>query len=88
MICVTVEIVPGGFEPARRIIGLLRISNVSDLASISSYDVYAVEAANPLCGTSSRVASTRVDGHKRAQSVWALLARAASSLDAADFVEL
>lgn len=87
MIRVTVEIVPGGFEPARRTIGMLRISNLSDLASVSSYDVYVEEAANPLCGTSSRMARIRVDGHKRAQSVWVLLARVMTSLAAADFVE-
>lgn len=88
MICVTVEIVPGGFEPARRTIGSLRISNVSDLAPISSYEVVVLEAMNPLCGTPSRIANIRLDGHERAQSIWALIGSAIASLDAADFVEV
>jgi hypothetical protein len=88
MICVTVEIVPGGLAPARRTIGSLLISNISDLAPISSYEVVVLEAENPLCGTRSRIANIRVDGHKRAQSVWTLIGAAIASLDAADFVEL
>jgi len=87
MIRVTIEIVPSGFEPARRTIGSLKMSNVSELASISSYEVDAMEAANPLCGTPARAVSFRIDGHKRAQSVWVLLARAAAFLASADFVE-
>jgi hypothetical protein len=37
MLVVTVDLVPGGFEPMRRTIGLLRIANVSDLADVSDY---------------------------------------------------
>lgn len=44
MLCVTVEIVAGGFEPARRIIGSLRISNVSDLSPVANYWVDIIDA--------------------------------------------
>jgi len=87
MLCVTVEIVPGGFEPARRVIGSLRISNVSDLAPLSNYCVDVLEAANHLTGSPARVGGCRVEGHDRLQSVWALIERAAAAAQAADLVE-
>jgi hypothetical protein len=79
MPCVTVEIVPGGFEPARRVIGSLRISN---------YCVDFLEAANHLTGRPARVGGCRVEGHDRLQSVWALVERAAAAAQAADLVDM
>lgn len=35
MLIVTVDLVPGGYEPHRRTIGSMRIANVSNLADVS-----------------------------------------------------
>jgi hypothetical protein len=88
MIVVTVTIVPGGFEPRRRDIGSLRISNISNLARVSDYAVDVVEAANHLAGSPARIGECRVERHDREQSVWALVERAAAAAQAADLVEL
>jgi hypothetical protein len=87
MIIVTVTIVPGGFMPRRRDIGTLRIANLSDLAPISDYSVDVVEAANPLAGTPARIGECRIERHYRAQSVWALVERAAAAAQTADLVD-
>jgi hypothetical protein len=88
MICVTVEIVPGGWEQARSVIGSLRISNESDLAPISNYRVDVIEAANHLTGSPARVGGCRVEDHDRRQSVWALLERAAAAARIADLADM
>lgn len=75
MLVITIDLVPGGFEPMRRTIASMRIANVSDLAEISDYRVEASETSNPLVGTPPRNAQCFVRSHARAQSVWALLAR-------------
>ena len=88
MLLVTVTLVPGGLASRRRDIGTLQISNLTDLAGISDYSVDIVEAANPLTGTPSRVGGCRIDAHDRAQTVWALVERAAVAAQKADVVEL
>lgn len=79
MIFLTVDLIPGGFAPARRTLATLRIANASDLADISDYDVDFLQAANPLAGTEACVGSCRVEGHDRRQSIWTLIAKAASA---------
>jgi hypothetical protein len=76
MLRLTIELVPGGFEPMRRTIASMRISNMSDLADCSDYRVEAMEAANALTGDPARNAECVVLAHDRKQSVWALLAKA------------
>jgi hypothetical protein len=88
MICVTVDIVPGGFEPARRTIGSLLISNVSDLAPVSNYRVDVLEAANHLTGSPARTGRCHIENHDRHQSVWALIERAAAVAPTADLVDM
>jgi hypothetical protein len=88
MLIVKIELLPGGDAARRRVIATLEISNISDLSDVSSYAVEAEESANPLAGTPARMASVRVDGHVRAQPVWALLHRAADALATADFVDI
>lgn len=88
MICVTVEILPGGFEPASRVIGLLRISNESDLAPVSNYRVDVIEAANHLTGSPARIGGCRIEDHDRHQSVWALIERAAAAARIADLADI
>jgi hypothetical protein len=88
MLIVRVELLPGGDPSRRRVIGLLEIANVSNLSETSSYAVEAEEAANHLTGTPARMASIRIDGHRRAQPVWALIHRAVAALESAEFLEI
>lgn len=88
MLLITIELVPGGFEPTRRSIATLHISNESNLADFSDYRVTAIEGANPLSGTPPRIADCTVVNHDRRQAVWALLEAAAAELRAADWVPL
>jgi len=88
MLIVTVDLAPGGFSPLRRSIASMQISNASDLAEISDYLIVATEARNQLAGTPRRGASCMLAAHRRAQSVWALVARASEEILKADFVEL
>jgi len=80
MLVVTVDLVPGGFEPMRRTIASMRIANISDLAEVSDYLVEASETSNPLAGTPSLNIRCFVRGHARARSVWALLAKASEEI--------
>jgi hypothetical protein len=80
MLVVTIDLVPGGFEPMRRTIASMRIANISDLAEVSDYRVDASETSNPLVGTPPRNAQCFVRSHARAQSVWALLAKASEEI--------
>ena len=88
MLVVTIELVPGGFTPLRRTIASMRIANISNLADVSDYLVEATEGANPLAGTPARNGDVVLHHHDRRQSVWALLARAASEIERANFAEL
>lgn len=88
MLRVTVELIPSGFEPMRRRIAMMRISNTSDLTDISDYLVHATEGANKLTGAPARFGECVVRGHARRQPVWALLAKACEEIMKADFVEL
>ena len=84
MLLVTIEVVPGGFEPMSRKIASIRISNLSNLHRISDYHVEATENANPLAGTPLRTTECMVRNHNRRQSVWALLLRACDEIVRAD----
>jgi hypothetical protein len=88
MIVVNVTLVPGGYEPRRRDIGMLRISNASDLAKISDYHVVVMEAANPLTGSQAKIGDCIVERHNRVQTVWALVERAAAAAQNADLLDL
>jgi len=48
---ITVDLVPGGYEPMRRTIAAMSIANISGLAEISDYRIEASETSNPLAGT-------------------------------------
>jgi hypothetical protein len=80
MLIVTVELVPSGFEAMRRTIASMRISNLSDLADVSDYQVEAMEGFNPLTGDPPHRAECIVPAHARKQSVWALLQRACQEI--------
>jgi hypothetical protein len=84
MLVVTIDLVPGGYAPMRRTIASMWIANISDLAEVSDYRVEATETSNPLAGTPPRTAQCFIQGHERAQTVWALLAKAAEAIAKAD----
>src|ERR1700738_2434035 len=85
MLRLTIELVPGGFEPLRRPIASMRISNMSDLADCSDYRVETMEAANKVTGDPARNAECRGLPHDRKQSVWALLAKACHEILKANY---
>jgi hypothetical protein len=87
MIVVSVDLWPGGFAPLGRQLGMLRISNVSDLARVSNYSIHIAEAANPLSKTPARIGGCRIEAHDRKQSIWVLIERAAAAAQTADFVD-
>ena len=80
MLRITVELVPGGFEPLRRKIATMKIGNLSDLADRSDYQVQADESANPIAGLSASAIQVDVKDHDRRQSVWSLVAVAAAAV--------
>ena len=84
MLVITIDLVPGGYEPHRRTIGSMRIANASNLADVSDYDVEAIEGANPLTGKPPRNSTGKVLAHYRRQSLWALLAKASEEILKAD----
>jgi hypothetical protein len=88
MLVITVDLVPSGYEPMRRTIATMSISNISELAEVSDYQIEATETSNPLAGTPPRTVRCLIREHARAQSVWALVARASDEIMKADSAEL
>ena len=88
MLVITIDLIPGGFEPRRRTIASMLVSNASNLADVSDYNIEVMEGANPLTGDPPRSAGCRVLAHDRRQSVWALLAKASEEILKAEFDEL
>lgn len=87
MLTVTVELHPGGYSGARRTLATMRISNLSDLADVSDYQIESLEGANRLSGAPPYSSECVVVAHDRRQSVWVLIAKAASKIQTADAVE-
>jgi len=84
MLVITVDLVPGGYEPMRRTIAAMKIANISDLADISDYQIVANETSNPLSSTPPRTVRCLIQGHSRRQSVWALIAKASEEIMKSD----
>jgi hypothetical protein len=78
MLRVRIEIDPGGAGGRRRKLASAEVSNVADLADLSSYRVFAREGANPLAGAEAWEAMGYINGHNRRQSVWALVEKVAA----------
>lgn len=92
MLVVKVEIWPSGNEEGKREIAQMVINNVSSLADESDYVIFQQELASPfntseetsldhpkdLIFEDSPEARGLVKNHNRFQSVWALIAKAAS----------
>lgn len=84
MLRIIVDIVPGGFEPLRRRIASMTVANITNLSDRSDYEIEAEEAANPVSGTPPRRTSTTVNDHDRRNSVWTLVAKAATAVSERD----
>ena len=76
MIRVSIEFWPNGREERAREIARMNIGNISDLAPVSDYEIWASSDANPL-GQPALVVSGIVVTHRRKDSIWALVAKAA-----------
>jgi hypothetical protein len=63
MLRLTIELVAGGFEPMRRTIASMLVSNMSDLADCSDYRVEAMGAANALTGSPAHNTGCMVLAH-------------------------
>jgi hypothetical protein len=89
MLKVTVETIPDSDEAGRRLsIGTMCVSDGPDEADVSDRRVLAMEGANPLAGTASRIAECVVPAHDRRRTVWALIRDACEELMKADWDEL
>lgn len=77
MLRVTVELWPGGSKALARTLAIADITNVSELADLSDYQVLAAEGPNPRAGTAAWEAETRLRDHDRRSSVWSLVAKVA-----------
>jgi len=87
MLTITIELVPAGFEPLRRTIATMRISNETALGDVCDYAVVATEAANAPAGLAPAIAECAVTGHDRRQRVWALIRAACAELERAHWTE-
>jgi hypothetical protein len=78
MLRIIVELVPGGYEPAKRELARAELGNISNLAAVSDYVIRAGEGANPLTCTPAWQRTGKIESHPRNQSVWKLVERAAA----------
>jgi hypothetical protein len=88
MIKVTVDLVPGGFEPLRRTIARMSIGNAGGLADRCDYNVQITESENGHAGTGPRIYELEVNDHDRRQSVWRLIGAAIERMEGVEFDEL
>ena len=75
MLRITVELVPGGREHAKRVLARAQVSNILNLADVSDYAVKVetegrLEPWQPAWERRGMIA-----GHDRRQSVWSLVAK-------------
>ena len=78
MLRIIIELVPAGREHAKFELARAELGNVSDLAALSNYVIRAGEGANPLTATPAWQRTGRIEKHRRNQSVWKLVERAAA----------
>jgi hypothetical protein len=77
MLCVTVEIWPGGDKTRARAVAIANVANLSDLADVSDYAVSVSEGYNPVTNTPPWSQRGSVFQHDRRTSVWTLVAKVA-----------
>lgn len=78
MLRIIIQLVPGGLEHGAREVARADLGNLSNLAPTSDYSISAREGVNPLCASPAWQQQGVIMSHDRGQSVWALVARAAS----------
>jgi len=77
MLVVRVELWPGGNYRKSRTISTMIVGNISQLAEISDYDIRMHEGAVDHLDIPEREEHFELKGHRRKQSVWAIIAKAA-----------
>jgi hypothetical protein len=78
MLRVDVTLLPGGDESRAKLLARAELANVSHLKGISDYQICAVEGSNGLTGAETWIASGTIRRHRRRQTVWKLVERAAA----------
>ena len=78
MLRIIVQLVPGGAEQRAHEVARAELGNLSELAPTSDYSISACEGANPLRASAAWDRRGLIVSHDRRQSVWALVAKAAS----------
>lgn len=74
---VSVQLHPGGDAFRAKEIARMVLGNVSNLNVLSNYALLAREGSNPVTGNAPVQIVSKIRRHRRAQSVWALVAKAA-----------
>jgi len=77
MLRIIVELVPNGDESRVRELARAQLSNITALAPVSDYGIFACEGRNDVAGTIGWDSRGMIAGHDRMQSVWVLVAKAA-----------
>ncbi len=78
MLRITIELVPGGREHAKKTIATAEISNVSYLADVSDYVIEVDTKTCPNPRLPAWQSRGMIAGHDRRATVWALVAKAAA----------
>lgn len=78
MLRITIELLPGGRESAKRVIATAKVSNLPYLADISDYAVDVETAACTEPWLRPWESRGMIAGHDRQQTVWALVAKVAA----------
>lgn len=77
MLRISVQLVPNGDEGRTCELARADVGNISSLADVSDYLIYAYEGSNHLAGAAPWIEHGVIEGHDRRQSVWRLVERAA-----------
>jgi hypothetical protein len=78
MLVVRVELWPAGEQIFSRQIAQMRISNISDLAPVSTYRIHASSSAASRLGIRAFVAEGMTIDHRRRDPLWVLLAKSSA----------
>jgi len=78
MLRITVELVSGGREHAKRVLAKAEVSNMSDLGDVADYTVEVETAARMEPWQPEWERRGVVHGHNRSSSVWSLVAKVAA----------
>jgi hypothetical protein len=77
MLRILVQLVPGGDEDLLRELARAELANISNLARVSDYAIFASESTNRLAASPAWSRRGLIARHDRRQSAWKLVERAA-----------